>query len=192
MTRQMAKPGSGGDDPGTRGIGPEAQEVDPEKARMDADASRPHGLFFVCVSNRARSQMAEGLAQALLVRAGAGDRVRVMSAGSRPSAVHPLAIRVLEEIGIDIAGRRSKSVAEIDPATVDTVVTLCAEEACPVFLGDAKRLHWEHADPDGSGPEEEQLARFRSVRDSLQVQIEGWLRAHGIRPAVSADERGAL
>jgi arsenate reductase (thioredoxin) len=185
----MANPADGGGDPGTQGGDPKARDVAPERPRTAGDASRPHGLLFLCVSNRARSQMAEGLAQALVARAGAGSRVRVMSAGSRPSAVHPLAIRALREIGIDIDGRRSKHVAEIDPATVDTVITLCAEEECPVFLGDAERLHWEHPDPDGSGPEEEQLARFRSVRESLQVRIEDWLRARGIGPAASVDGR---
>jgi protein-tyrosine-phosphatase len=152
---------------------------------------RPHGLLFLCVSNRARSQMAEGIARAMVARAGAGDRVHVMSAGSRPSSVHPLAIRALAEIGIDIAGQRSKNVAEIDPASVDTVITLCAEEACPAFLGDATRLHWEHPDPDGPGADVESLVRFRAVRDSLRVRIEGWLRGRGITPAAGADELGA-
>lgn len=149
---------------------------------MGAEASRPHGLLFLCVSNRARSQMAEAMARASVARAGAADRMRVMSAGSRPSAVHPLAVRVLAEIGIEVTGQRSKHVGEIDPATVDTVVTLCAEEECPVFLGAAKRLHWEHPDPDGPGPEEEQLARFRAVRDSLRTRIDAWLCDRGSGP----------
>jgi arsenate reductase len=111
--------------------------------------------------------MAEGLARARF-----GQTVNVQSAGSLPSRVNPLAIRALAEIGVDITRHRSKSVSEIDPATVDTVVTLCAEEVCPVFLGKAKRLHWPLPDPaaaEGSG--EDRLARFREVRSELQQRI---------------------
>src|SRR5262245_18671150 len=95
------------------------------------------GILFLCVANSARSQIAEGLARARL-----GDRATVQSAGSRPSRVNPCAIEVMHEIWIDLAGHRSKSVDAIDPATVDLVITLCAEEVCPVFLGGARRLHW--------------------------------------------------
>ncbi len=126
------------------------------------------GLLFLCVANSARSQMAEGLARKRF-----GDEVNVQSAGSEPSRVNPLAIRVLAEIGIDITRHRSKSVAEIDPATVDLVVTLCAEEVCPVFLGKARRLHWPLPDPAAAeGTGEERLARFREVRDELMRRIE--------------------
>jgi arsenate reductase len=126
------------------------------------------GLLFLCVGNSARSQMAEGLARTRF-----GDAVMVQSAGSQPSRVNPLAIRALAEIGIDITHHRSKSVEEIDPATVDLVVTLCAEEVCPVFLGKAQRLHWPLPDPaaaEGNG--EDRLARFREVRDDLMRRIE--------------------
>ena len=81
--------------------------------------------------------MAEGLARARF-----GASVRVQSAGSRPSHVNPYAIEVMAEIGIDITGHTSKSVDTIDPASVDTVITLCAEEVCPVFFGDVQRFHW--------------------------------------------------
>ena len=104
----------------------------------------PHSVLFLCVANSARSQMAEGLARGL-----GGDRLRVQSAGSEPSRVNPLAVRVMAEIGIDLSGHRSKPVAEIDPSTVDTVITLCAEEVCPVFLSAARRLHWPLPDPAG-------------------------------------------
>ncbi len=134
------------------------------------------GALFLCVANSARSQMAEGLARAL-----AGDRLRVASAGSAPSRVHPLAVRVMAEIGIDIAGQRAKSVDEIDPADVDVVVTLCAEEACPVFLGPARRLHWGLPDPAGHDEgEAAALARFRGVRDELRRRIAAWLAAEGL------------
>lgn len=126
------------------------------------------GLLFLCVANSARSQMAEGLARTRL-----GDAVNVQSAGSQPSRVNPLAIRALAEIGIDITHHRSKSVSEIEPAAVDVVVTLCAEEVCPVFLGKAKRFHWPLPDPaaaEGSG--EERLQRFREARDEITRRLE--------------------
>jgi arsenate reductase (thioredoxin) len=126
------------------------------------------GLLFLCVANSARSQMAEGLARARF-----GEAVIVQSAGSQPSRVNPLAIRALAEIGIDITHHRSKSVGEIDPATVDIVIMLCAEEVCPVFPGKAKRLHWPLADPaalEGTG--EVRLARFREVRDDIRRRVD--------------------
>lgn len=128
----------------------------------------PPGLLFLCVANSARSQMAEGLARHLL-----GGRARVQSAGSQPSQVNPYAEEVMAELGIDLAGQHSKSVQEIDPATVDTVVTLCAEEVCPAFLGRARRLHWPLPDPASPTPlpREELLARFRAARDTLRERL---------------------
>jgi arsenate reductase len=111
--------------------------------------------------------LAEGLARARF-----GDAVRVQSAGSCAAGVNALAVRALAEVGIDISGQTSKTADTIDPATVDTVVTLCAEEVCPVFLAKARRLHWPLPDPTaGGGTEEEKLARFREVRDELQRRI---------------------
>jgi arsenate reductase len=124
-------------------------------------------VLFLCVANSARSQMAEGLA-----RKAFGDAVRVQSAGSSPGGVNPLATRVLAELGIDIAEQRSKSVETIDPATIDTVVTLCAEEVCPVLLGAARKIHWPLPDPAaGPGTEEERLVRFREVRDEIRRRL---------------------
>lgn len=130
----------------------------------------PARILFLCVANSARSQMAEGLARQIL-----GARAQVQSAGSRPTQVHPLAIEVMGEVGVDLGGQRSKAVDDIDPATVDTVVTLCAEEVCPVFLGGAGRLHWPIADPATTDPSlsrADQLARFRAARDQLRGRIE--------------------
>ena len=125
------------------------------------------GLLFLCVANSARSQMAEGLARARF-----GARAGVASAGSSPTAVNPLAVAALDEVGIDIRGQRSTSVGDVDPATVDVVVTLCAEEVCPVFPGRVRRLHWPMPDPAGvSGSETERLERFRSVRDEIARRI---------------------
>jgi arsenate reductase len=126
-------------------------------------ALRPRHVLFLCVANSARSQMAEGIARSL---APAGTRIS--SAGSQPSQLNPLAIRALDEIGIDIRGHHSKSVDAIAPGDVEVVVTLCAEEVCPVFLGDARRYHWGLPDPAHSGrSEEERLRAFRAVRDEL-------------------------
>jgi protein-tyrosine-phosphatase len=125
------------------------------------------GILFLCVANSARSQMAEGIARSL-----APPGIRIWSAGSNPTTVRPEAIRVLREIGIDISSHRSKPVAEIPPAEVDTVITLCAEEACPVFLGKAKRLHWGLPDPAAvSSSEAEHMDAFRKTRDELFRRI---------------------
>ncbi|NOY94328.1 MAG: arsenate reductase ArsC [Deltaproteobacteria bacterium] len=118
--------------------------------------------------------MAEGLARKIL-----GDRAGVQSAGSQPTRVNPYAIRVMAELGVDLSTQRSKSVNEIDPESVDLVITLCAEEVCPVFLSDAARLHWPLKDPDRKHEElsdEQRLAHFRTTRDELALRIEALLR----------------
>lgn len=143
---------------------------------MDRSAG---GILFLCVANSARSQMAEGLGRMIL-----GDRVPVASAGSEPSRVNPYAIEVMHEIGVDLSSHRSKSVQTVDPGTVSTVVTLCAEEVCPVFLGGARRLHWPIPDPasrDDSIPRDEMLARFRSARDEIRARIERFATDEGLR-----------
>ncbi len=127
----------------------------------------PRHILFLCVANSARSQMAEGIARSL---APAG--VKVSSAGSSPSRVNPLAVRALDEIGIDIRGHRSKSVDSIPSDDVEAVITLCAEEVCPVFLGKARRVHWGLPDPAASsGSEDEQLQAFRNARDELRRRL---------------------
>ena len=104
-----------------------------------------------------------------------GDRVPVQSAGSEPSTVNPYAIEVMRELGIDLTIHHSKSVQTINPTTVDTVITLCAEEVCPVFLSKARCLHWPIPDPASKDPSlsrEEMLTRFRSARDTIRGMIE--------------------
>lgn len=126
-------------------------------------------ILFLCVANSARSQMAEGLARKLF-----GARVAVHSAGSEPSRVNPYAIEVMREVGVDLTTHHAKSAQTIDAATVDTVITLCAEEVCPAFLGQARRLHWPIPDPASDDPSmtrDEQLARFRSARDQIQARL---------------------
>jgi len=137
-----------------------------EEWRTEAEALRnlrPRHILFLCVANSARSQMAEGIARSL-----APPGVNVSSAGSSPAPVRPQAIQVLKEIVIDISGHRSKGIDSIDAGSVDAVVTLCAEEVCPVFLGKAHRVHWGLPDPAAVvGNEEARLNAFRSVRDEL-------------------------
>lgn len=126
-------------------------------------------LLFLCVANSARSQMGEGLARSLF-----GRVATVQSAGSQPSRVNPNAIIAMREVGIDITSHRSKSTDEIDPASVDTVITLCAEEVCPLWPGTFERLHWGLQDPattDPSVSNEEVLARFRATRDELRRRL---------------------
>lgn len=146
-----------------------------------SESSLARGVLFLCVANSARSQMAEAIAREL-----AGERLSIQSAGSAPSRVHPLAIQALAEIGVDASRQRSKSVDEIDPAmraAIDTVITLCAEEVCPIYLGAARRLHWPLPDPaapaDHAESEEASLARFRVVRDELDRRISEWLHQEG-------------
>jgi protein-tyrosine-phosphatase len=124
----------------------------------------PGHVLFLCVANSARSQMAEGIARAL---APAG--VRVSSAGSEPSSVRPEAVEVLREIGIDISHHRSKGTDQVD-ASVDAVITLCAEEVCPVWLGRARRVHWGLPDP-AAVTGEGRLQAFRAVRDELTRRL---------------------
>jgi arsenate reductase (thioredoxin) len=126
-------------------------------------------VLFLCVANSARSQMAEALA-----RAHFGDAVVVQSAGSAPSRVNPWAVEALDELGLPTAPLRSKHVDEIDPSGVDLVITLCAEERCPVFLGDAPRLSWAMPDPDRKHldlSDEDRLGFFRETRDAIQGRI---------------------
>lgn len=126
-------------------------------------------ILFLCVANSARSQMAEGLARAMC-----NGGIEVQSAGSRPSTVNPYAIEVMGEIGIDISGQHSKSVDEVDAASVDLVITLCAEEVCPVLPGRVRRLHWPIPDPASNDPAqspEEVRLRFRTARDEIRERI---------------------
>lgn len=133
----------------------------------------------MCVANSARSQMAEGLARSIF-----GDGIPVLSAGSEPSHVNPYAIEVMRELGLDLSTHHSKSVQTIDPGAVDTVITLCAEEVCPVFLGKAKRMHWPIPDPASKDPSiarDEMLRRFRTARDTIKSKLEDFARTLDVR-----------
>ena len=138
-------------------------------------ALEPKHVLFLCVANSARSQMAEGLARSL-----APPGVKLSSAGTAPSKLNPLAVKALAELGLDISGHASKSVDAISPADVDVVVTLCAEEVCPVFLGRAMRVHWGLPDPAGvQGDEAAKLKSFREVRDELLRRLTTVFRGPG-------------
>ena len=132
----------------------------------EADSLRelaPRGILFLCVANSARSQMAEGIARSM-----APDGIEVFSAGSNPGTLNPLAVRALAEIDIDISLHRSKGIPEIPADRVDAVITLCAEEVCPAWLGRAQRLHWGLPDPAADvGDDAARLRSFCSVRDEL-------------------------
>lgn len=126
-------------------------------------------ILFMCVANSARGQMAEALAKSLLPEA------VIESAGSEPSRVNPLAVIAMQEIGIDITSHYSKSFDDLKPefvATLDYVITLCAEEVCPSIVSRAKKLHWPLPDPaKKEGSEPDQLNRFREVREVLAEKI---------------------
>lgn len=135
-------------------------------------ALEPKHLLFLCVANSARSQMAEGIARSL-----APIGVRISSAGSEPTRIRPEAVRVLREIGVEPEGQRSKGMEEIGP-DVDAVITLCAEEVCPAWLGNVRRLHWGLPDPASvEVSEEDRLDAFREVRDELRRRMKELFRA---------------
>lgn len=123
-------------------------------------------VLFLCVANSARSQMAEGLAKRIL-----GSDAEVYSAGSKPSKLNPLAVEALKEIGIDISKQYSKSVDDIPVKDFDYIVTLCAEEVCPLYLGTGKKLHWGFPDPAPIG-KPSSLDDFREVRDGIREKVE--------------------
>lgn len=131
-------------------------------------------VLFLCTGNSARSQMAEGLVNHFL-----GDRWKAFSAGTHPAGyVHPLAIQVMSELGIDISHHRSKPADEFREAPFDLVITVCddAAEQCPVWLGPGRRVHISFPDPArASGTLEEQLATFRQVRDAIRREVLGYL-----------------
>jgi arsenate reductase len=130
-------------------------------------------VLILCTGNSCRSHMAEGI-----LRATAGDILDVQSAGSKPAGyVHPLAIRALAEIGIDISAHHSKHMDEFLSQDVETVITVCgnADLACPMFPGQMNRHHWGFDDPaHATGSEEEQMAVFRRVRDEIGRVFEAY------------------
>lgn len=143
-------------------------------ARSESVAAPPRAVVFLCVHNSARSQMAEGFARAL-----APEGVRVWSAGSEATRVHPLAVQAMLESGIDIGEQRSKTVNEVPWREADVVITLCAvaDEICPRVPGLVRRLHWPLPDPAAvEGPRA--IQAFRSARDEIRRRVSTlWPRA---------------
>lgn len=132
-------------------------------------------VLILCTGNSARSQMAEGLLRQL-----GGDKFEVVSAGTVASFVRPQAIEVMKEIGIDIAGHRSKCLDEFLETPFDFVITVCdnAAQNCPLFPGNATRLHWSFSDPaQAQGTEREILDAFRRVRDQIREQLRSLIAA---------------
>jgi arsenate reductase (thioredoxin) len=143
------------------------------KSKMDMVQS----ILFLCVANSARSQMAEGLAKKLF------SGLLILSAGSRPTKINPYAIEVLGEVGVDARYYFSKPVGDIDPKAVGVVITLCAEEVCPIFPGNVDRLHWPLPDPASDDPSldrEAMLERFRATRDEIQRRLEAFGKERGL------------
>jgi len=134
-------------------------------------------ILILCTGNSARSQMGEGLLREL-----GGTHYDVYSAGTAPTTIHPLAITVMNERGIDIRHQRSKSVQEFLTESFAYVMTVCdqAAETCPVFPGYAERIHWSFPDPATvTGTLGERTLAFRHVRDALERQLRAWLIAQG-------------
>lgn len=131
-------------------------------------------VMFLCTGNSCRSQMAEGFLRAL-----GKDRFEVHSAGLFPAGLHPRAVAVMEEIGIDISGQKSKEIDEALLGKMDIVITLCgnAEKYCPSVPTSVKRLHWPIEDPVGTrGTEEKIMSAFRKTRDEIKEKIESFIR----------------
>jgi arsenate reductase len=140
-------------------------------------------VLILCTGNSCRSHLAEGF-----LRAAAGNILDVQSAGSKPAGyVHPLAIKVMHEAGIDISGHHSKHLSEFLDKKIDTVITVCgnADQACPMFPGQLNRHHWPFVDPaHAKGTDEEILKVFRDVRDEIKRTFEAY--ADGRRDALKS------
>lgn len=135
-------------------------------------------VLFLCTGNSCRSQMAEGW-----LRHYAGDRAHAFSAGTKPSAVNPMAVAVMRERGVDISGHSSKHVDDLAKEDFLFVITVCdaAREACPVFPGALYQLHWSFEDPAAaSGTEEEKLKVFRRVRDEIEERVRSFAAREGL------------
>ena len=124
---------------------------------------KPRGILFLCVANSARSQIAEGIARSL-----APTGVAIYSAGTAPGTLHPVAVEALREVGIDPTGQHSKGIPDVPLGQIGTVVTLCADEVCPVLPGVVRRLHWPQPDPVD-------IEDFRAVIAAVRPRIQALL-----------------
>ena len=132
-------------------------------------------VLVLCTGNSCRSHLAEGF-----LRSASQGRFRVASAGSKPAGyVHPLAIKAMAEVGVDISAHASKHLNEFLNQPVETVITVCgnADQACPIFPGQVNRHHWPFYDPaHATGTEEEKLQVFRQVRDEIRRVFEAYAK----------------
>jgi arsenate reductase len=127
------------------------------------------GILFLCIANSARSQLAEAIARQM------APSLDIWSAGSEPSHVRPQVRRVLDEIGYDPRGLRSKSMFEVEMDEIDVIVTLCREEQCPLLPGKKKHIAWPLPDPTAA-PDEESDEAFRATRDELLRRLPALLK----------------
>jgi arsenate reductase len=139
-----------------------------------SEPSQSKRVLVICTGNSARSQMAEAL-----LRQEGHERLEIFSAGSAPAdRIHPLAVRAMAEIGLDISAQKPKPLSDFLGQPFDYIIAVCskAAEACPYFPGPAARLHWFYDDPAAAqGTDEEKMAAFRAVRDDLKLRIAEWL-----------------
>ena len=132
-------------------------------------------IIFICTGNSCRSQIAEGITRHL-----ASNKFDVYSAGSHPTEIHPTAIKVMSEVGVDISHHKSDSISRFVNENMDVVVTVCenADKACPVFPGKVERIHWSIEDPFQEGNlDSHDLVNFRKTREDLTVRIKNFLKS---------------
>ncbi len=132
-------------------------------------------IIFICTGNACRSQIAEGIMRKI-----AGDNFDVFSAGSHPSLVHPMSIKVMKEIGIDITSHTSDPISNFLSKNINIVITVCdnADKVCPVFPGRVERIHWSIKDPfKGWGSNPDDLVNFRKTREDLTIRIKNLIKS---------------
>ena len=132
-------------------------------------------VLFLCTGNSARSQMAEHLLRRL-----GGEHFEVFSAGTEPRSIHPLSVRVLEEMQINVSGAVSKGLDTFIGQPFDYIITVCdrARDQCPTFPGDSKHIHWSFDDPAAAqGDDEERLKVFRRIRNEITNRLRSWIVA---------------
>jgi len=137
------------------------------------EKSQKQKLLFLCTGNSCRSQMAEGLLRNL-----AGDQFDVVSAGTHPNRVHPMSIKIMDEIDIDISHHSSDHVADYLNQGIDIIISVCdsAKQLCPTFPGNVKQIHWSISDPfSGWDTDDEFLHNYRDCRDTIQKYIKQFL-----------------
>lgn len=171
-----------------RDLHPALDACAPGQAPPNGGTARRPRVLFLCTHNSARSQMAEAL-----LRERSGGQAEAFSAGTEPAGVHPLAVRAMDELGIDLRGRQSKGLERFLGQRFDAVITVCdrAREACPVFPGKPDQIHWSFPDPAGvDGPPEARLDAFRATAAGLDVRIRYFLERLRESKEAAADGTG--